>query len=67
MRNNARKDFNKTLRMHLTLSNPTWSPPKRLHAAMCNRPQFWEAFKLDPPLFPNCRVIAGLLRFGPEI
>eukprot|EP00973_Karenia_brevis_P084032 11659699-Karenia_brevis.AAC.1 len=34
---------------------------------MCNRPIFWEAFKLNPPLFPNCRIIAGLLRFGPEI
>eukprot|EP00973_Karenia_brevis_P053381 7417742-Karenia_brevis.AAC.1 len=51
----------------MTLSNPTWLPPKRLHAAMCNRQQFWEAFKLNPPLFPNSRVVEGVIRFGTDL
>eukprot|EP00973_Karenia_brevis_P045942 6362183-Karenia_brevis.AAC.1 len=34
---------------------------------MCNRQQFWEAFKLNPPLFPNSRVVEGLIRYGPDI
>eukprot|EP00973_Karenia_brevis_P055396 7702121-Karenia_brevis.AAC.1 len=34
---------------------------------MCKREQFWHAWHVDPPLFPNSRVTAGIEQYGRKI
>eukprot|EP00973_Karenia_brevis_P060469 8411425-Karenia_brevis.AAC.1 len=51
----------------MSLSDPSWHPDKKAHAARCNREQVWHAFSGEPPLFPNAREVLGIQKYGYEV